>query len=566
MHVDKADSPRRLNGDNRPSVIAPTASAYGYPLLLKQLLHSAIAHAPEQEIVYRDSVRFDYRTLMARIGRLADGLSRLGLRAGETVGMLDWDSHRYLESYFAVPGMGAVLHTVNVRLSLEQILYTINHARDDVLLVHVDFLPLMEALWDRVERVRSIVVLTDDGSVPVTSLPIDGEYEAMLAAASSDFAFPDFDENARATTFYTTGTTGAPKGVFFSHRQIVLHTLAVAAAFGASPQQGRLHRGDVYMPITPMFHVHAWGVPFIATMLGLKQVYPGRYAPDMLIGLHQREGVTFSHCVPTLLQMLLACPESAGADLSGWKMVIGGSALTKALTQSAVVRGIDIFAGYGMSETCPILTVQHLKPDLADESGAIETRTRAGMPVPLVDLRVVDAAMTPQTHDGKEQGEVVVRSPWLTQGYLRDTLNSERLWEGGWLHTGDVGVISEDGSLQITDRIKDLIKTGGEWISSLEIEDLIARHEAVGEVAVIAIPDAKWGERPVAILVARQGHDRGGLGAAVREHLQTFADQGVISQYAIPVSVIVVDALEKTSVGKTDKKKIREIHGASVKP
>ena len=268
----------------------PAPSAYAFPLLLKYLLASGLARAPEQEIVYRDVARFNYQTLADRVGRLANGLSNLGIKAGDTVGVLDWDSNRYLESYFAIPGMGAVLHMVNIRLSPEQILYTINHARDDALLVHADFLPLLESIWDRIKHVRTVIVLTDTEEVPVSTLPVTTEYEGLLAGAAPDYVFPDFDENSRATTFYTTGTTGLPKGVFFSHRQLVLHSLVMAGSMAASQVQGRLHRADVYMPITPMFHVHAWGMPFIATMLGLKQVYPGRYAPATLLGLQQSEG------------------------------------------------------------------------------------------------------------------------------------------------------------------------------------------------------------------------------------------------------------------------------------
>ena len=316
-------------------LIEPTPSAYIYPLLIKHLLHMPLRHAPDQEIVYRDLVRYDYRKLEKRIGQAANGLACLGVGPGDTVGVLDWDSHRYLECYFAVPGMGAVLHMVNVRLSPEQILYTINHAEDDVLLVNADFLPLVEGIRDRIERVRSIVVMVDDGVAPETSLEISAEYEALLASSSVTYDFPDFDENTRATTFYTTGTTGVPKGVSFSHRQLVLHTLAAATAFGTSTKQGRLHRGDVYMPITPMFHAHAWGFPFTATMLGIKQVYPGRYDPETLLKLIQTEKVTFSHCVPSLLHMLLTSPTSASVNLEGLTMVIGGSAMTKGLAQAA---------------------------------------------------------------------------------------------------------------------------------------------------------------------------------------------------------------------------------------
>jgi len=541
---------------------APASAAYGYPLLLKHLLHAALRQAPGEQIVYRNSVRHDYRTLAERIARLADGLTRLGVRAGDTVGVLDWDSHRYLESYFAVPGIGAVLHMINVRLSPEQILYTINHAEDDVLLVNADFLPLIESLRDRIERVRAIVVLVDEGVAPDSPLAIAAEYEALLAAASPDFGFPDFDENTRATTFYTTGTTGQPKGVFFSHRQLMLHTLALATALGTSAGHGRLHRGDVYMPMTPMFHVHAWGLPFVATMLGIKQVYPGRYAPETLLALIVGEGVTFSHGVPTVLHMLLSCPEAAKADLTRLKMVVGGSALPKGLAQRALDRGIDVFTGYGMSETCPILTVSQLCPEMlvADEDQQIDVRTRAGQPIPLVDLQLIAGDMVRQPDDGSSSGEIVVRAPWLTQGYFKDPAASEALWAGGYLHTSDIGRIDARGYLHVTDRTKDVIKTGGEWISSLAIEDLISQLSGVAEVAVVAVADAKWGERPLAIVVPRECADPPDAPAIIA-HLQGFADRGLISKWAVPTRVLLVEALDKTSVGKLDKKALRARYG-----
>ncbi len=546
-------------------LIEAASSAYGYPLLIKHLLHSALRNAPGQEIVYRDVLRYDYRTLMHRMGRLANGLAQLGVKPGNTVGVLDWDSHRYLECYFAVPSMSAVLHMVNIRLTPEQVLYTINHAEDDFLLVHTDFLPMLEGIKDRIERASRIVVLSDDGNVPATSLEIAAEYEALLASASPECEFPDFDENTRATTFYTTGTTGLPKGVFFSHRQLVLHALALAAAFGSSATQGRLHRADVYMPITPMFHVHAWGFPYVATMLGIKQVYPGRYAPDTLLELLQKEKVTFSHCVPTLLHMLLTSAAGAAVDLRGWKLVIGGSALSKGLAKMAVERGIDVLTGYGMSETGPILTVAHLTPEMlqSDLNQQLEIRTRTGRPVPLVDLRIVDPDANELPHDGRSAGEVVVRAPWLTQGYLKDPRNSEALWQGGYLHTNDIGYVDPAGYLQITDRLKDVIKTGGEWISSLEIEDIVSQHPGVSEVAVIGVPDAKWGERPLAIVVARRDHADSLTEDAIKAHLRAFSDRGVISRWAVPERIVLANAIDKTSVGKIDKKALRERFGAA---
>ena len=283
--------------------ITVTPSAYSYPLLIKQLLHSALTIAPDQEIVYH-TLRYTYRDFYRRLGRLANALSALGVGPGQTVAVMDWDTHRYLECFFAVPMMGAVLQTVNVRLAPEQILYTLNHAQADVLLVNAEFAPVLSMMRDQLTTVKKFILLADEPDSGVFNIPYAGEYEALLAASSSHFDFPELDENTRATTFYTTGTTGLPKGVYFSHRQLVLHTLAVGTALCAATGQN-LHRHDVYMPITPMFHVHAWGLPYVATLLGIKQVYPGRYLADHLLHLIEQEHVTFSQCVPTILHMLL---------------------------------------------------------------------------------------------------------------------------------------------------------------------------------------------------------------------------------------------------------------------
>lgn len=539
-------------------LIEKTPSAYGYPLLIKQLLHSPLAFAQDQEIVYRDKVRYTYRAFAERLGRLANGLASLGVEQGQTVAVMDWDSHRYLECYFAVPMMGAILHMVNVRLSPEQLIYTINHAEDDVILINAEFLPVLEQIRDRLETVKTFVVMNDAAEPPKTTVPLAAEYEELLARSPAAYDFPDFDENARATTFYTTGTTGLPKGVYFSHRQLVLHTLGALSALASAPVNGRFHRGDVYMPITPMFHVHAWGLPFIATLMGVKQVYPGRYEPAVLLGLVEKEKVTFSHCVPTILHMMLTSPAGQTADLQGWKLIIGGSALPKALCKAALAKGIDIYTGYGMSETCPILTLAQLTPEMCtwDEGRQVEMRCKTGVPLPLVDLRIVDEIMGDVPHDGKATGEIAVRAPWLTQGYLKDTHNSAALWAGGYLHTADVANIDRLGYAQISDRIKDVIKTGGEWISSLELEDVVSQHPAVSEVAVIGRPDEKWGERPVALVVLKAG------AAATEEelkgHVKEYAEKGVISRYGIPDKVLFVDAIDKTSVGKINKRVLRE--------
>jgi fatty-acyl-CoA synthase len=539
---------------------AQTPSAYGFPLLIKSLLESGVTRAPEQEIVSADSTRLTYRGFAERVGRLASGLASLGVEPGDTVAIIDWDTNRYLECFFAVPMMGAVLHTVNVRLSAEQILYTINHAEDDVILINSELLPLLQQIWDRVDAGKKLVLLSNDGKpTPTAQTPLffDAEYEALLAASGPWCDFPDFDENTRATTFYTTGTTGQPKGVYFSHRQLVLHTLSARAALAAMGQ-GLFKDEDVYMPITPMFHVHAWGFPYIATMLGVKQVYCGRYAADSVVALFQREKVSVSHCVPTILRMLLDSAKAKGIPLSGWKMLIGGAALPQALAREALELGLDIYAGYGMSETCPILTLSGLMPKMNSWAfeRQVEMRCKAGRPLPLTQLRIVDGEMNDLSHDGKTSGELVVRAPWLTQGYLKDPKGSEKLWAGGWLHTGDVATIDTDGYVKITDRLKDMIRSGCEWISSLQIEDLILRHPGVAEAAVIRMPDPKWIERPLALLVAKPCQEVSE--EQIRAHLQGFVEKGIITSYSVPDRIVFVEALPKTSVGKLDKKVMRE--------
>ena len=542
------------------NLIHSAPSAYGYPLLIKSLLHTPVNQAPHQEIVYQRKLRYTYIDLRERIGRLASALEALGVQHGSTVAVMDWDSHRYLESYFAVPMMGAVLQTVNIRLSPEQILYTINHAQADVLLVHWHFIPILEGIREKLQTVRTFVLIADGDDSGASSIPWATEYEGMLARAAPEFDFPDFDENTRATTFYTTGTTGLPKGVYFSHRQLVLHTITVMAAL-ASPASGqRFHRGDVYMPMTPMFHVHAWGMPYIATVLGVKQVYPGRYAPDLLMQLIREEGVTFSHCVATILSMVLSAPAAGQADLSKLKVVIGGGALPRGLATAALQRGIDIFAGYGMSETCPILSLAQIQPSALTEGADEEVRLRckAGLPVPLVDVRIVDQDMRDVPWDGRSTGEIVVRAPWLTQGYLHDPEASEQLWSGGYLHTQDIANIVSGGYIQISDRLKDVIKTGGEWVSSLQLESLISEHPGVAEVAVIGITDDKWGERPMALVVPRAGGDAQVTAQDIRNHVRTYSEMGVISKYAVPQVVKIVAVIDKTSVGKCDKKLLRK--------
>ena len=529
-----------------------TPDAYLTPLTIRHLLNSAIVSASGQQIVYRDQLRLSYAEFRKRISRLASALTGLGVEQGTTVAILDWDSHRYLESYFAVPMMGAVLLTANIRLATAQLLYTLQHAHAEILLVHRDFLPLVDEMRSELPHLRAVVIIDDgiDGPMPAWGV---GEYEALLTDADESFAFHDFDENAVATTFYTTGTTGLPKGVCFTHRQLVLHALAFNAPFGVTRDRG-FGIDDVYMPLTPMFHVHAWGYPFIATMLGIKQVYPGRYDPDLLLDLKQREGVTFSHGVPTILQMLLTAAERRGERLDDWLMVVGGSALSRDLAAAAQAQGMSLLAGYGMSETGPV--IGFARRSLPSERTQDEwAHIRSGVPIPLVAARVVDQQMAELPTDDRAQGELVVRAPWLTPCYTGDEQASRNLWADGWLHTQDIASIAPSGSIQIRDRLKDVIKSGGEWICSLGLEELILTHAAVAEVAVVGVPDPKWQERPAAMVVKALGQDvtLDGINALLKQAVK----KGAISRWAMLDRIIVADQLPKTSVGKIDKKAIR---------
>ncbi|KIQ31661.1 MULTISPECIES: fatty acid--CoA ligase [Pseudomonas syringae group] len=538
-------------------VLPPADGAYQYPLLLKRLLMSGSRYEKTREIVYRDSVRYTYVELNERICRLANALTAAGVKAGDTVAVMDWDSHRYLECMFAIPMIGAVIHTVNVRLSPEQIAYTINHADDRVVLVNSEFVGLYNAIAGHLTTVEKTLLLTDLPEKTADLPNLVGEYEELLAAASPEYEFEDFDENSVATMFYTTGTTGNPKGVYFTHRQLVLHTMGVATIMGCIDSVRLLGTDDVYMPITPMFHVHAWGVPYAATMLGLKQVYPGRYDPELLVELWRKEKVTFSHCVPTIMQMLLNAKSAADVDFGGWKIIIGGSSLTRTLYKAAKAKGIQLTAAYGMSETGPLISVAHINEELkaGSEDERITYRIKAGVPGMLVDAAIVDEHGNFLPADGETQGELVLRAPWLSESYYREPEKGAEMWAGGWMHTGDVATLDGMGFIDIRDRIKDVIKTGGEWISSLALEDLCSRHAAVREVAVVGVPDPQWGERPFALLVVREGHE---LDARIlKEHLKPFVEQGHINKWAIPSQIALVTEIPKTSVGKLDKKKMR---------
>jgi fatty-acyl-CoA synthase len=535
---------------------------YDYPLIIKKLLNTALIQAPDQEIVYRDRLRYTYRDLNARIHRLAGGLEKSGVARGDTVAVFDYDSNRFLEAFFAIPMMGAVMQMVNWRLSADQIRYTLEHAEAGTILINSDFLPILEAIRDKLTHVRSVVVISEEGGAPDSPSGYEMLYEDLLASAPERYDFPDLDENTKATTFYTTGTTGDPKGVHFTHRQLVLHTLSLSMALGCYETIGRFRSDDVYMPMTPMFHVHAWGLPYVATVLGTRQIYPGKYEPEMLLKLIVTEEVTFSHCVPTILQMLVNSPAVKDLDLSRWKVIIGGSALSRGLAAAARKMGITVYTGYGMSETCPVISLATPKSYMMnwEEDRLLGVICKTGLPIPLVEFEVADADDRPLPRDGVSTGEVIMRAPWLTQSYFKAPDKSAELWRNGWLHSGDVGHIDEDGYLQVTDRIKDVIKSGGEWVSSLDLENIMSQHEAVMESAAIGIPDTKWVERPMMLVVLRPEFRDQVTASDLKTHMKRAAEDGRLPKYGVPDRYEFVEEIPKTSVGKLDKKNMRQMY------
>lgn len=534
----------------------PADEAYAFPLTIRHLLDGVEERAGDALIVYRDQLSLTYSELIGRVAKLANTLTKIGAETGSTVAILDWDSHRYLEAYFSVPMMGAVLQTVNVRMAASQIAYTLQHANAKIVLVHRDFYAVIEAIYASMPDTTFVCI--NDGDLSKTPIWAHGEYEELIAGEEADFPFEDFDENALATTFYTSGTTGAPKAVSFTHRQLVLQTLASAAHLSIAEGAPSFSINDVYMPLTPMFHVHAWGVPYLATFLGVKQVYPGRYDPKFICWLRSAHDVSYSHCVPTVLEMVLDAAEASKTDLSGWKMTIGGAAFTKVLCKRSRDLGLNVAAGYGMSETGPLVSRAAIHRDeiVDSDDQAYAILTMAGTPFPLVKARVVDEAMKDIVHDGRSTGELVLRAPWLTASYVHDPSASEALWRGGWLHTQDIASIDDRGRIQIRDRLKDVIKTGGEWIDSLRLEELILTVDGIREVAVIAVSDNKWGERPLAVVVPTG--DVSITLSMLNVPIEEKISKQELSRFCLIDRYEIAASLPLTGVGKVDKKSLRE--------
>ena len=555
--------------------------AYGFPLIIKQLLNRAKVASTNQTISYADKVTFTYAEFFKRINRLANVLKNMGLQAGDVVAVMDWDSHRYLEAYFAVPMSGMILQTVNVRLSEDKVLYTINHAAPKALLLNAEFEPMIKDYRDDAPSIEHVIWADDAeddnagsekaGSEKAGSekaeLPdyVDGEYEALLAAASDEFDFPDFDENTIATTFYTSGTTGDPKGVFFTHRQIVLQTMAstLASALNAEGQGARYN--DVYMPMTPLFHVHAWCWPYGATMIGLNQVYPGRYLAPKLVDLIEQHKVTLSHGVPAILQMLLKEMAERGRKFENLKLLLGGSKLNEGLAKAAIECGIEFMSGFGMSESCPVLSraVFDDKTESMTLEDNLNYRCLSGSPIMLVSMEIWNENGQPQPMDGESTGELVIRAPWLTQSYFKNPDAGNALWKGGWMHTQDIACISADGTLSITDRLKDVIKSGGEWVSSLEVETILSFHPSVADIAVIGVPDTRWGERPLALVVLKPDYaDTTSTDILALGHQAV--ERGHLPKYGVPSEVRFLSEMPKTSVGKLDKKRMRSMYSENL--
>ncbi len=527
---------------------------YEYELTIDKILDSGSRSFPTREIVYRDIRRYTFSSFSQSVKRLVTGLRKLGVKKGDRIGVIDWDTDVYMHSYYAIPMAGAVIHTVNIRYPPELIMKTILHAEDKFLIVRDEFLPLIEKAKNFIPAGMKVITYSDTKEKVKSSISSADFWELTETnEATEEF---DVKENDMATIFYTSGTTGEPKGVWFTHRKIVLHALSVSLVGSRPPLS--LTSNDVYMILVPMFHVHAWGYPYVAMLNGVKYVLPGKYDYGLILKLMEKENVTYSAMVPTILYLLLThqdAPKYLNV-FKRWKVTIGGSALPEGLAKKAKELGITVIAGYGLSETCPVLTTGYynsLVENLDEEKKFIE-QISTGSPIPLVQIRVIDPTTGKDKKVG-EIGEIVVRAPWLTQEYYKNPEKTKELWKGGWLHTGDLAYIDEYGYLHIVDREKDAIKSGGEFIPSLLLENAISLHPKVSQVAVVGIKDEKWGERPIAFIVPKEKITE----EEIRQFLQNLANEGKIQKWWIPDKFILVDSMPLTSTNKIDKKVLRDM-------
>jgi 3-(methylthio)propionyl---CoA ligase len=525
------------------------------PLLISSIARHAELQHPRREIVSivadNPRHRYTYREAFARSRRLANALKRLGIQQGDRVATLAWNDYRHFEIYYAVSGSGFVCHTINPRLFEEQIIYIINHAEDRWLFLDPAFVPLVEKLQSRLPRLEGCVVMTDDAHMPATDLPRAQSYESLIADESDDFQWPEFDERLASSLCYTSGTTGDPKGVLYSHRSTVLHCYAAAL-----PDAMSLSAHQVVMPVVPMFHVNAWGLPYSCAMVGAKLVFPGPKMGDAqtLQKLIEEEGVTFSAGVPTVWQGLVGYLEQTGKRIDSLTHVVsGGSAVPLSLMNQLRERHeVEVVHAWGMTETSPIGTIRSLSPEASalPDDGREPLRARQGRTVFGIELKITDDDGNEVPRDGKTFGALKVRGPWVAAGYYKR--NSDDVFEAdGWFNTGDVATICPLGYMQITDRTKDVIKSGGEWISSIELENLAVAHPAVAQAAAIAIAHPKWQERPLLVVVLKPG-----ASATREELLQFFA--GKVAKWWIPDDVAFVDKLPLTATGKLSKLQLRQ--------
>jgi len=525
------------------------------PLLISQLIEFAAENHGDTEIVSRrvegDIHRYTYRDARHRAKQMAEALVALGIKAGDRIGTLAWNGYRHFELYYAISGMGAVCHTINPRLFPEQIVYIVNHAEDQVLFVDANLLPLIEKLAPQFNGVKHIVAMTDRAHLPAgVNIPNLLVYEELIAGKPGTYEWPEFDEKTASSLCYTSGTTGNPKGVLYSHRSTILH------AYGSAlPDTLNISARAVVLPVVPMFHVNAWGLPYTGCMVGAKLVFPGAALDGAsLYELYESEKVTHTAGVPTIWLGLLNHMQSKGLKLSTLKYaVVGGSAAPPAMIE-AFQRdfGVEVLHAWGMTEMSPLGTVNNLKHRQlalpADEQ--LQVRLKQGRTVFGVDMKIVDDKGTDLPRDGKAFGDLLVRGPWIVGRYFRDE-GGNPLRDGGWFPTGDVATIDADGFMQITDRSKDVIKSGGEWISSIDLENAAMAHPGVAEAAVIGVFHPKWDERPLMIVVPRPGAN------LTREIVLDFL-KDKIAKWWMPDDVQFVEAIPHTATGKILKTRLRE--------
>ena len=523
------------------------------PLLLSHFLERAEKLYPKREIVSRTASgihRTNYGELARRVRRVATALDKLGVKPGDRVGTFAWNHHRHLEIYFALTGSGRVLHTLNLRLFPEQVVFIANHAEDKVIFVDDVLIPLLEKIAPELRTVEAYVVMGED-ELPATKLAPIVRYEDLVADGREDWEFPTFDENTAAAMCYTSGTTGNPKGVLYSHRALSLQAMAHAMADTMA-----LSEKDSVLGIVPMFHANAWCMPYACTMVGAKQVFPGQYLqPPDIAALLEKEKVTLSGAVPTIWTGVLDYLDKNPRDISSLSRVLcGGSAVPLGLIERFDKRGIRLMQGWGMTETSPLVSLSRVKLGLEDlpHDERLKLLAKQGITVPCTELRIVGDDGKPCAWDGKAAGEIEVRGPWIIGEYYNDS-RSPQSFHDGWFKTGDIAVVDPEGYIHIQDRAKDVIKSGGEWVSSVELENAIMGHPKVLEAAVIGVYHPKWEERPLACVVAREEF-RGQLTKEeVIAHLRP-----LFAKWWLPEDVVFVEAIPKTSVGKFSKKDLRE--------